>query len=59
VVNAINSIWVGVAKALLPAAVYNIGTTILTGGVAMVVFFAINKIIFAENFGKKKSDIIN
>lgn len=54
VVNAMNSIWVGVAKSLLPAAVYNIGTTILTGGVAMVVFFAVNKMIFAENFGKKK-----
>lgn len=55
VVNAINSIWVGVAKVLLPSAVYNIGTTILTGGVAMVVFFVINKIIFAEGFGKKKN----
>lgn len=57
VVNAINSIWVGVAKSLLPAAVYNIGTTILTGGVAMVVFFVINKIIFSENFGKKKNSL--
>ncbi len=54
VVNAINSVWVGVASVLLPAAIYNIGTTVLTGGVAMVVFFVINKIIFAENFGKKK-----
>lgn len=54
VVNAINSIWVGVAKVLLPSAVYNIGTTILTGGVAMVVFFVINKIIFSESFGKNK-----
>lgn len=55
VVNSINSIWVGVAKVLLPVVVYNIGTTILTGGVAMVVFFLINKIIFAENFGKKQN----
>ena len=54
VVNAINSVWVGVAKVLLPAAVYNIGTTVLTGGVAMVVFFVVNKIIFAEGFGEKK-----
>ena len=46
--------WVGVAKVLLPAAVYNIGTTVLTGGVAMVVFFVVNKIIFAEGFGEKK-----
>jgi GtrA-like protein. len=56
VVNAINSIWVGVAKVLLPAEVYNIGTTVLTGGVAMVVFFVINKIIFAKSFEKRKSD---
>lgn len=54
VVNAINSVWVGVAKVLLPAAVYNIGTTVLTGGVAMVVFFVVNKIIFAEGFGERK-----
>ncbi len=54
IVNAINSVWVGVASVLLPAAIYNIGTTVLTGGVAMVVFFVINKIIFAPNFGKKK-----
>lgn len=54
IVNAINSVWVGVAKVLLPAAVYNIGTTVLTGGVAMVVFFFVNKIIFAEGFGEKK-----
>ena len=56
VVNAINSVWVGVAKVLLPAAVYNIGTTVLTGGVAMVVFFVVNKIIFAEGFGERKKN---
>lgn len=55
VVNAINSVWVGVAGVLLPAAVYNIGTTVLTGGVAMVVFFFINKIIFAPGFGQSKA----
>ena len=55
IVNAINSVWVGVAKVLLPAAIYNIGTTILTGGVAMVVFFVVNKIIFAPGFGEKKN----
>ncbi len=54
VVNAINSVWVGVASFLLPAFVYNIGTTVLTGGVAMVVFFVVNKIIFAPGFGQKK-----
>ena len=37
----------------LPA-VYNIGTTFLTGGIAMAVFFGINKVIFAPGFGEKK-----
>ena len=54
VVNAINSVWVGVAKVLVSPVIYNIGTTVLTGGVAMVVFFVVNKIIFAPDFGKKK-----
>ncbi|MCD8342168.1 MAG: hypothetical protein LUC87_08490 [Clostridiales bacterium] len=56
VVNAINSVWVGVASVLVPAAVYNIVTTILTGGVAMVVFFVVDKIIFAPDFGRPKAD---
>ena len=55
IVNAINSVWVGVAKVLVSPAVYNIGTTVLTGGVAMVVFFVVNKIIFAPGFGEKKA----
>ena len=53
-VNAINSIWVGVAVAFVPPTVYNIGTTFLTGGIAMAVFFGINKVIFAPGFGEKK-----
>ena len=54
VVNAINSVWVGVAKVLLPAAVYNIGTTVLTGGVAMVIIFAVDNKIFAPQFGEQR-----
>ncbi len=57
IVNSINSIWVGVAGYLVPAAVYDIGTTVLNGGVSMVVFFVLNKIIFAPNFGKSKAQI--
>ncbi|MCD7886577.1 MAG: hypothetical protein LUG44_03015 [Clostridiales bacterium] len=38
----------------MTAAVYNIVTIVLNGGVSMVVFFVLNKIIFAENFDKKK-----
>ncbi|EOS23122.1 hypothetical protein C806_03225 [Lachnospiraceae bacterium 3-1] len=49
VVNSINSIWVGVAGTLgVPDFIYNIITTVLTGGVSMVIFFVVNKIIFPE-----------
>ena len=48
IVNSINCIWVAVAGKFVPAWVYNIGTTVLNGGVSMVVFFFVNKIIFPE-----------
>lgn len=54
VVNSINSIWVGVAGTLgVPDFIYNIITTVLTGGVSMVIFFVVNKIIFPEGEAKK------
>ncbi|MBE6944175.1 MAG: hypothetical protein E7453_07975 [Ruminococcaceae bacterium] len=46
VVNSINCIWVAVAQSLVPNWIYNIGTTVLNGGISMVVFFAVNKIVF-------------
>ncbi len=46
VVNAVSNIWIGVASYFVPPLVYNLGTTFITGGVAMVVFFFANKIIF-------------
>ena len=46
VVNSINCIWIAVAGNLVPGWVYNIGTTVLNGGVSMVVFFIVNKIVF-------------
>ena len=46
VVNSINCVWVAVAGHFVPGWVYNIGTIVLNGGVSMVVFFFINKIIF-------------
>ena len=52
VVNSINCIWVAVAGNFVPGWVYNIGTTVLNGGVSMVVFFIVNKIVF--NDGKKE-----
>ena len=45
-VNSINCIWVAVAGHFVPNWLYNIGTTVLNGGVSMVVFFFVNKIIF-------------
>lgn len=48
VVNSINCIWVAVAGSLVPGWVYNIGTTVLNGGVSMVVFFIVNKIVFND-----------
>jgi putative flippase GtrA len=46
VVNSINCIWVAVAQSLVPNWIYNIGTTVLNGGISMVVFFVVNKIVF-------------
>ncbi|MBO7196488.1 MAG: hypothetical protein J6V80_04075 [Clostridia bacterium] len=46
VVNSINCIWVAVAGSFVPNWLYNIGTTVLNGGVSMVVFFIVNKIVF-------------
>ncbi|MGN0645098.1 hypothetical protein [Gemmiger sp.] len=46
IVNPINCIWVAVAGLLVPDFIYNIGTNVPNGGVAMLVFFFVNKIIF-------------
>lgn len=46
IVNSINCIWVAVAGLFVPDFIYNIGTTVLNGGVSMVIFFVVNKIIF-------------
>ena len=54
VVNSINCIWVAVASMLVPDFVYNIGTTVLNGGVSMVIFFFVNKIIFPEGEAAKR-----
>ena len=47
--NSINCVWVAVAGLLVPDFIYNIGTTVLNGGVSMVIFFFVNKIIFPES----------
>lgn len=54
IVNAINSIWTGVAKAFLPPIVYDLVTTFIQGGVSMIVFFFVNKIIFKSSQNNAK-----
>ncbi len=46
VVNSINCVWAAVAGHFVDPWLYNIGTTVLNGGVSMVVFFVVNKIVF-------------
>lgn len=48
VVNSINCVWVAVAGSFVPGWLYNIGTTFLNGGVSMLVFFFVNKIVFMD-----------
>ena len=55
VVNSINCVWVAVASQLLPTWIYNMGTTVLMGGISMVIFFFVFIIIFPE--GEKNKNI--
>lgn len=53
IVNSINCIWVAVAGLFVPPFIYNIGSTVLNGGISMVIFFFVNKIIFPEGEAKQ------
>ena len=46
-------IWMAVAGLFVPAFIYNIGTVVLNGGISMVIFFFVNKVIFPEGEAKK------
>ena len=48
IVLSINGFWQQVMGQFVPPAVYNIGTIVLNGGISMVVFFFVNKIIFPQ-----------
>ena len=48
VVNSINCVWAAVAGHFVDPWLYNIGTTVLNGGVSMVVFFIVNQIVFND-----------
>ena len=51
--NSITCGWVAVAGLLVPECIYNSGTTILNGGISMVIFFFVNKVIFPEGEAKQ------
>ncbi len=53
IVNSINCIWIAVAGKFVPDFVYNIGTVVLNGGISMVIFFFVNKVIFPEGEPEK------
>ena len=55
VCNAFNNLWMPIAAAYVSPAVYNILVTIITGGVSMVIFFFVFKIIFPEGEAKHKA----
>lgn len=52
--NGFNNLWMPIAQAYVPLAVYNLLVTFITGGVSMVIFFFVFKIIFPEGEPEKK-----
>ncbi len=46
--NGFNNLWMPIAAAYTSPAVYNILVTMITGGVSMVIFFFVFKVIFPE-----------
>lgn len=46
--NGINGLWLPLAQAYFNPAVYNLLVTFITGGVSMVIYFFVYKIIFPE-----------
>lgn len=55
IVNSINCAWAAVAGHFVAPWLYNIGTTVLNGGVSMVVFFIVNKIVFKNKETNRES----
>lgn len=57
VMNQFTCIWNPVASHFgIPDFIFNIVTTVVTGGVAMVIIFAVDKTIFTPGWGQKKAD---
>lgn len=53
--NGFNNLWMPIAQAYVSPAIYNILVTVITGGVSMVIFFFVFKIIFPEGETKKEA----
>lgn len=56
VCNAINGAWIPFAQLFLDPAIYNILVMIATGGISMIIFFFVFKVIFPEGEPKKIND---
>lgn len=53
--NGVNNLWMPIAATYVSPAIYNILVTFITGGLSMVIFFFVFKIIFPE--GEPAKDI--
>jgi len=55
--NAVNGAWIPFAQLYLSPAVYNLLVMVATGGISMVIFFFVFRIIFPEGEPKKDKNI--
>lgn len=53
VCNAVNGLWMPIVQHYVAPVLYNILVTFITGGVSMVIYFFVYKIIFPENAEKQ------
>ena len=53
VCNGFNNLWMPVAAVYVSPKVYNILVSVITGGVSMVIFFFVFKIIFPDEENRK------
>lgn len=52
--NGFNNLWMPIVSVYVAPAVYNLLVTFITGGVSMIIFFFVFKIIFPEGEGQRK-----
>lgn len=52
--NGFNNLWMPIASVYAAPAIYNLLVTFITGGVSMIIFFFVFKIIFPEGEAEKK-----